>query len=107
MALLRLLGLEHARRRKLPKELNHPVQKRVEAAVLRGADGEGLVAHRLKRLLEALDLAVLVDEVAFVEHHQLGAALRLAVPGQLLVDDAEILHGVAPLAAGGVHHVEQ
>ena len=48
-----------------------------------------------------------VGQVGLVAYHNLGTLGKLAVALQLMVDLVEVLHGVAALAAGNIHHMEK
>ena len=69
-----------------------------------GHEGQALLLHIPA---EGVDL-LLGGEVTLVAHHDLGTlGQRRAELCQLLVDLLEVLDGVAALAAGDIHDVEQ
>ena len=66
------------------------------------------VSRFLHMSLQLLQLLRLLQKVGLVAHHDLRAlGQRGAELCQLLVDLLEVLDGVAALAAGNIHHMQQ
>ena len=102
-----VLGGEHRHLRDILETVVHEPRQLLDALHGGGRDGHKGQTLALHILAEGLDL-LLGGKVALVAHHDLGTlGQSRAELCQLLVDLLEVLDGVAALAAGDVHDVQQ
>ena len=104
---LLVLGREHRHRRDILQAVVHETRQLLHA--LHGGSGDGHEGQALifHILAEGVDL-LLGGQIALVAHHDLRAlGQHGAELCQLFVDLFKVLDGVAALAAGNVHHMQQ